>query len=96
MASEGEGVSSSSSSSPGEAGGLLQQILSLRLVPPPGNLTGAACPTALCHFSAMAETPVLCSYLKYTGWICSAVPLNLASIAYVPCSPGKEKWNETQ
>ncbi|XP_042336699.1 transmembrane protein 170A [Sceloporus undulatus] len=54
MAAEGEGgVSSSSSSSPGEAGGLLQQILSLRLVPPPGNLTGAACPTALCHFSEM-------------------------------------------
>ncbi|KAJ7312120.1 hypothetical protein JRQ81_006461 [Phrynocephalus forsythii] len=39
-------------SAPSEAGGLLQQILSLRLVPP-GNLTGAACPTALCHFPEM-------------------------------------------
>ncbi|XP_062817791.1 transmembrane protein 170A isoform X1 [Anolis carolinensis] len=36
-----------------EPGGLLQQILSLRLVPPPGNLTGAACPRTLCHFSEM-------------------------------------------
>ncbi|KAF7242684.1 hypothetical protein EYD10_10879 [Varanus komodoensis] len=38
---------------PPEAGGLLQQILSLRLVPRSGNVTGAACPTALCHFPEM-------------------------------------------
>ncbi|XP_072836949.2 transmembrane protein 170A [Pogona vitticeps] len=46
--------SSSSSSSPSssEAGGLVEQILSLRLVPA-GNLTGSACPAALCPFSEM-------------------------------------------
>ncbi|XP_063169253.1 transmembrane protein 170A [Candoia aspera] len=42
---EGGGASSP------DSGGLLQQILSLRLIPRAGNAT--ACPTALCQFSEM-------------------------------------------
>ncbi|XP_053127484.1 transmembrane protein 170A [Hemicordylus capensis] len=37
---------------PSAASGLLQQILSLRVVPR-GNFTYIACPNALCHFSEM-------------------------------------------
>nr|XP_016853746.1 PREDICTED: transmembrane protein 170A isoform X2 [Anolis carolinensis] len=50
---EGSGMAEGGGDGSSEAGGLLQQILSLRLVPPPGNLTGAACPRTLCHFSEM-------------------------------------------
>ncbi|XP_062997445.1 transmembrane protein 170A [Elgaria multicarinata webbii] len=46
---EGDG----SGSAPSDAGGLLQQILSLRLVPRSGNVTGSACAAALCHFPEM-------------------------------------------
>ncbi|XP_061449995.1 transmembrane protein 170A [Rhineura floridana] len=49
---EGDG-GGSTGSVPSAAGGLWQQILSLRLVPRSGNITGAACPTALCQFPEM-------------------------------------------
>uniref|UniRef100_A0A8D0B765 Transmembrane protein 170A n=1 Tax=Salvator merianae TaxID=96440 RepID=A0A8D0B765_SALMN len=48
-----ETTSAGGGSAPSAPGGLLQQILSLRLVPRAGNVTGAPCPTALCHFSEM-------------------------------------------
>ncbi|XP_070808848.1 transmembrane protein 170A isoform X1 [Pituophis catenifer annectens] len=39
--------------SPPDSGGLLQQILSLRLIPRVGNATSPACAAALCHFTEM-------------------------------------------
>ncbi|XP_070616843.1 transmembrane protein 170A [Erythrolamprus reginae] len=44
---EGGGASSS------DSGGLLQQILSLHLIPRLGNATSPACAAALCHFTEM-------------------------------------------
>ncbi|XP_034281422.1 transmembrane protein 170A isoform X2 [Pantherophis guttatus] len=39
--------------SPPDSGGLLQQILSLRLIPRVGNATSPACAAALCHFTGL-------------------------------------------